>query len=233
MSHKLSANLPQQPSGFIIRQLGTVAYEEAYSRMQAFTAARDDTTPDEFWLLQHPPVYTLGRGARDGHLHQTGEIPVVKTDRGGQVTYHGPGQLIVYVLVDLKRRGYGVRSLVQRMEQALIDYLATHSIIASRRYGAPGVYVGDAKIAALGLRVRNGCSYHGLALNVDMDLAPFDRIDPCGYPGLAVTRLSEHGIADTMPLIADELLGHLHGRLEAAPQDQPTLLSTMENVAHD
>ncbi len=216
-----------------IQNLGIIDYQTAYTRMQAFTAARDETTPDEFWLLQHPAVYTLGRGARDGHLHQPGEIPVVKTDRGGQVTYHGPGQLIVYVLVDLKRRGYGVRSLVQRIEQALIDYLASNSIIAARRAGAPGVYVDDAKIAALGLRVRNGCSYHGLALNVDMDLAPFERIDPCGYPGLAVTRLSDHGVTDTMSVIADQLLGHLSGRLEAAPVDQPTLSPTMENVAHD
>ncbi len=216
-----------------IRKLGLVDYQTVYTRMQTFTAARAEVTPDEFWLLQHPPVYTLGRGARDGHLHQPGEIPVVKTDRGGQVTYHGPGQLIVYVLIDLRRRGYGVRSLVQRIEQALIDYLASRSIVASRRSGAPGVYVDDAKIAALGLRVRNGCSYHGLALNVDMDLAPFARIDPCGYPGLAVTRLSDHGVTDTMPQITDELLGHLRGWLEAAPPDQPTLSPTMENVAHD
>lgn len=216
-----------------IRNLDIIDYQTAYTRMQAFTAARDDTTPDEFWLLQHPPVYTLGRGARDGHLHQSGEVPVVKTDRGGQITYHGPGQLIVYVLVDLKRRGYGVRSLVQRIEQALIDYLASQSIIAARRAGAPGVYVDDAKIAALGLRVKNGCSYHGLALNVDMDLAPFERIDPCGYPGLAVTRLSDHGVTDTMPVIADQLLGRLSGRLESAPVDQPMTSLTMENVAHD
>lgn len=216
-----------------IRKLGLVDYQTVYTRMQAFTAARAEATPDEFWLLQHPPVYTLGRGARDGHLHQPGEIPVVKTDRGGQVTYHGPGQLIVYVLVDLKRRGYGVRSLVQRIEQALIDYLASKSIVATRRAGAPGVYVDDAKIAALGLRVKNGCSYHGLALNVDMDLAPFACIDPCGYPGLAVTRLSDHGVTDTMPEIADELLGHLDGRLEAAAMNQPTIIPTMENVAHD
>lgn len=223
----------QVTDGLRTKQLGLLDYQTVFSRMQSFTAARDTDTPDEIWLLEHPPVYTLGLGARDGHLHQPGEIPVVKTDRGGQVTYHGPGQLIVYVLVDLKRRGYGVRSLVQRIEQALIDYLASQSIIAARRAGAPGVYVDDAKIAALGLRVKNGCSYHGLALNVDMDLAPFERIDPCGYPGLAVTRLSDHGLTDTMPMIADQLLGHLSGRLESALVDQPMTSSTMENVAHD
>ena len=156
--------------------------------MQAFTAARTAETPDEFWVLEHPPVYTQGQAGRPEHLLHATDIPVIRTDRGGQITYHGPGQLVIYTLVDLRRRGYGIRELVRRMEQAVIDMLAAHNIVGERLNGAPGVYVGGAKIAAVGLRVKRGCTYHGLALNVDMDLTPFTAINPCGFPGLGVTQ---------------------------------------------
>ena len=159
--------------------------------MQEFTAQRDDHSPDEIWLLEHPPVYTLGQAGKPEHLLNVTDIPLVNIDRGGQITYHGPGQLVAYTLIDIKRRGYGVRDLVQRMEQAIIELLARHAITAHRRDNAPGVYVNDAKIAALGLRIKHGCSYHGLALNVDMDLHPFANINPCGYQGMAVTQLRD------------------------------------------
>ena len=159
--------------------------------MQDFTAQRDDHTPDEIWLLEHPPVYTLGQAGKPEHLLNATDIPLINIDRGGQITYHGPGQLVAYMLIDIKRRGYGVRDLVQRMEQAIIELLARHAITAHRRDNAPGVYVNDAKIAALGLRIKHGCSYHGLALNVDMDLHPFTNINPCGYQGMAVTQLRD------------------------------------------
>lgn len=173
--------------------------------MQDFTARRDAATADELWLLEHPPVFTQGQAGRPEHLRAATGIPLVAVDRGGQITYHGPGQAVVYVLVDLRRRGYGIRELVVRMEQAVIDLLADHGIAASRLSGAPGVYVGGAKIAALGLRVRHGCTYHGLALNVDMDLAPFAAIDPCGYPGLAVTQCRDLGVGLTPPQAAERL----------------------------
>jgi lipoyl(octanoyl) transferase len=161
--------------------------------MQAFTDARDGDTPDELWLLTHPPVYTLGQAGRPEHLLAPGEIPVIRVDRGGQVTYHGPGQLVAYLLLDLRRAGLGVRRLVSLLEQSVIDLLGGYGIAAAARPDAPGVYVDGAKIASLGLRVRRGCSFHGLALNVDMDLAPFTRINPCGLPGLAVTQLVDLG----------------------------------------
>lgn len=162
--------------------------------MQEFTARRDTDTPDELWLLEHPPVYTLGQAGRREHLLAATDIPLVPIDRGGQITYHGPGQVVVYVLVDLRRRGYGVRELVTRMEQAVIEVLAAHAVVAQRLAGAPGVYVDGAKIAALGLRVKRGCTYHGLALNVDMDLAPFAAINPCGYAGMRVTQCRDLGV---------------------------------------
>jgi lipoyl(octanoyl) transferase len=180
--------------------------------MQRFTEARDPTTADELWLLEHPPVFTLGRNTKPEHLHDTGEIPVIQVDRGGQVTYHGPGQLIAYVLLDLRRRGLGVQSLVRLLEQSVIDLLAEHGIDAHRRERAPGVYVGERKIAALGLRVRRGCSFHGLSLNVDTDLAPFGMINPCGYQGLEITRMSALGIDTSMDRIAAQLSRHI-GRL--------------------
>ena len=162
--------------------------------MQRFTDTRDEHTGDELWLLEHPPVYTLGRNGKDEHLLDPGDIPVIRTDRGGQVTYHGPGQLIAYCLLDIRRRRLGVQSLVRILEQAVIDLLAAYNVSGTRRDRAPGVYVDGRKIAALGLRVRRGCSFHGLALNVDMDLSPFARINPCGYEGLEVTQLRDLGI---------------------------------------
>jgi lipoyl(octanoyl) transferase len=192
-------------SAVLIKRLGRVDYELTWRAMQAFTAARGPATPDELWLLEHPPVFTLGQAGRREHLLRPTEIPLIPIDRGGQITYHGPGQVVVYVLVDLKRRGYGVRELVQRMEQAVIDLLAESGIGSERRAGAPGVYVGGAKIAALGLRIKHGCSYHGLALNVDMDLAPFSLINPCGYTGLAVTQTRDHGIPDMPERLGERL----------------------------
>lgn len=179
----------------IVRSLGRVEYEPTWRAMQAFTSQRVADTPDELWLLEHPPVYTLGQAGKREHLIAATDVPVVPIDRGGQITYHGPGQAVVYVLVDLRRRGYGIRELVARMEQAVIDLLAGQGVTAGRLAGAPGVYVDGAKIAALGLRIKHGCTYHGLALNVDMDLAPFAAINPCGYPGLRVTQCRDLGIA--------------------------------------
>lgn len=174
-----------------IKHLGQVEYEPTWRAMQAFTASRTADTPDEFWVLEHPPVYTQGQAGKPEHLLHATDIPVIRIDRGGQITYHGPGQLVIYTLVDLRRRGYGIRDLVGRMEQAVIDMLAILGIVGGRVSGAPGVYVDGAKIAALGLRVKHGCTYHGLALNVDMDRAPFSAINPCGLPGLAVTQCAE------------------------------------------
>lgn len=191
----------------VIRRLGQVEYEPTWRAMQAFTAQRVADTPDELWLLEHPPVYTQGQAGKPEHLIAATDIPVVPIDRGGQITYHGPGQLVAYLLVDLRRRGYGVRELVTRMEQAVIDLLAAEGVTAERQAGAPGVYVAGAKIAALGLRVRHGCTYHGLALNVDMDLAPFAAINPCGYAGLAVTQCRDLGLAFSVPQ-AEQALTH-------------------------
>lgn len=178
----------------IVRSLGCVEYEPTWRAMQAFTAQRVADTPDELWLLEHPPVYTLGQAGRREHLIEATAIPVVPVDRGGQITYHGPGQVVAYVLADLHRRGYGIRELVNRMEQAVIDLLAVHDVAAQRLAGAPGVYVDGAKIAALGLRVKHGCTYHGLALNVDMNLGPFAAINPCGYVGMPVTQCHDLGV---------------------------------------
>jgi lipoyl(octanoyl) transferase len=182
-----------------VRTLGRADYAATWQAMQAFTDARDATTPDEFWLVEHAPVYTLGLAGRREHVLRDNGIPVIKVDRGGQVTYHGPGQLVVYLLLDLKRRRLGVRELVRRIERGVIDWLASFGIAAFGEIDAPGVYVRlsdgrKAKIAALGLKIRNGCSYHGAAVNLDMDLAPFRDIDPCGYPGLAVTQLADLGV---------------------------------------
>ncbi len=179
----------------LIKMLGRMDYAPAWRAMQAFTAARTAATADELWVLEHPPVYTLGQAGKAEHLLAANGIPLVNCDRGGQITYHGPGQAVVYTLVDLRRRGYGIRELVSRIEQAVIDLLADCAIRGERRSGAPGVYVGGAKIAALGLRVKRGCTYHGVALNVDGDLAPYGAINPCGYAGLPVTRLLDYGVS--------------------------------------
>ncbi|HEX6003449.1 MAG TPA: lipoyl(octanoyl) transferase LipB [Burkholderiales bacterium] len=193
----LTSSVTRAPRAPIqVRQLGRVDYEPTWRAMQRHTASRDSDTPDEIWILEHSPVYTVGIAGRAGHLPRSDTgIALVRTDRGGQVTYHGPGQIVAYLLLDLRRRGWGVRALVRRMEQAVIDLLAGYGITARGSEDAPGVYVGGAKIAALGLRIRNGCCYHGIALNVDMDLQPFRAIDPCGYPGLVVTQLRDLGVA--------------------------------------
>jgi lipoyl(octanoyl) transferase len=198
-----------------VRRLGRTDYEETWRAMQAFTDGRAANTPDELWLTEHPPVYTLGVAGRAEHLPRVANgIPVVKTDRGGQITYHGPGQVVAYLLLDLRRRGLTIRPLVRIMEQAVMDLLALHSVSAERRNQAPGVYVGGAKIAALGLRVRNGCCYHGLAFNADMDLTPFHAIDPCGYPGLRVTHARELGIAAPVAALSADLVRMLEDRLQ-------------------
>lgn len=194
----------------VVRRPGLADYEPVWREMQSFTLARKADTPDEFWRVEHPPVYTLGVAAKPEHLPRADNgIPLVKTDRGGQITYHGPGQIVIYTLLDLRRRNLGVRALVRRLEQAVIELLEGYGIDASSLEDAPGVYVGDAKIAALGLRVRNGCCYHGLSLNVDMDLTPFDVINPCGYPGLEVTQLRDLGVSDPADAIAEKLLDRL------------------------
>ena len=192
-----------------VRRLGRQPYLSVWQAMRAFTDGRDATTTDELWLLQHDPVFTLGQAGKWEHVLAAGEIPVLPVDRGGQVTYHGPGQIVAYPLLDLRRLGLGVRELVQRIEQAIIDTLDVWNVVALRRAGAPGVYVGAAKIAALGLRVRRGCTFHGLAFNVAMDLEPFGRINPCGFHGLAVTQLSDIGGPSRLADVEDVLIGHL------------------------
>jgi len=197
-----------------IERLGLVDYEATWQRMKSLTLQRTPDEHDQLWLLQHPPVYTLGLAARATHLPRVAtRIPVVKSDRGGQITYHGPGQIIVYTLVDLRRLGIGVRQFVRRLEQSIVELLKAYGIAASGREQAPGVYVGETKIASLGLRIRNGCSYHGVSLNVDMDLAPFANIDPCGYPGLRVGQLRDLGIGDDLGIIGEKLLASLQANL--------------------
>lgn len=200
-----------------VRRKGLVEYQAGWDAMRAYTAARDASTPDEIWLLQHPPVYTLGQAGKPEHLLRDTGIPLVRIDRGGQITYHGPGQLVAYLLVDLIRRRIKVREMVALMEQALIDCLAEYGVRAERQPGAPGVYVDGAKIAALGLRVRNGCSYHGLALNVDVDLEPFTWINPCGYEGLKTIRLADFGVTASVDEVGEALLRHLQRLLPPIP----------------
>jgi len=202
----------------IVKQLGQVDYLPTFEAMQAFTVNRDASTPDELWLLEHPPVFTQGLAGKPEHILQTSDIPIVQIDRGGQVTYHGPGQLVAYLLLDLRRHKLGVRDLVRLLENSVIGVLAEDGITAYGKVDAPGVYVQlknewgeyEAKIASLGLRIKNGCCYHGLALNVSMDLAPFSLINPCGYQGLQVTRMVDLGInktpADLFGKMADKIL---------------------------
>ena len=206
--HRLSVNpAPITTEPLLVRRLGMVPYGATLERMREFTMKRDDSTPDELWLLEHPPVYTVGIAGKSEHWPRVDNgIPVVRVDRGGQITYHGPGQLVAYLLLDLKRRGLTIRPLVRRMEQAVITLLASYGIEANGDPDAPGVYVNGDKIAALGLRVKNGCCYHGLALNVNVDLAPFHVINPCGYAGLRVTRTRDLGITDRKSLIGMRLI---------------------------
>ncbi len=205
-----SSRLSPLASRLVVHRLGLSDYEKTWREMQNFTAARDAATPDELWLVEHPPVYTLGLNGKAQHLPRIqNAIPVIKVDRGGQITYHGPGQIVVYTLLDLRRRGFGVRALVRKLENAVIELLADYGIEAKGRDDAPGVYVAGAKVAALGLRVRNGCCFHGISLNVDIDLLPFRAIDPCGYPGLQVTRLRDLGIDEPAETVAEKLLAKL------------------------
>lgn len=202
--------------------MGRRDYEPVWHAMRSFTDGRSPDTLDELWVVEHPPVYTVGLNGRDRHLLDTGAIPVVHVDRGGQVTYHGPGQVVVYLLLDLQRRGLGIRALVERIEDSLIDLLDSYSIAGERRPGAPGIYVAGAKIAALGLRVRRGRCYHGVSLNVDMDLTPFAGIDPCGYPGMAVTQLTALGAPRETGQVADELVAALIRHLDRAAHTRET-----------
>lgn len=198
----------------LVKRLGQVDYEPTWQAMQAFTAARQPKTPDELWIVEHPPVYTLGQAGKPEHILQDVGIPIVKIDRGGQVTYHGPGQVVIYLLLDLARLKIKVRELVTAIEQAVIDFLAAYDITAERRDGAPGVYVGDAKIAALGLKIKNGCSYHGLSLNVDMDLSPFAAINPCGYAGLKVIQTTDLNMPLTPHEAGEQLSQYLLVQLD-------------------
>lgn len=229
----------------VIKHLGLANYQATFDAMRARTKARMQDTPDEIWLLEHPPVFTLGLAGKPEHILNAGEIPVVKIDRGGQVTYHGPGQLVAYLLLGLRTRGYGVKELVRRIEQSIIDLLQEYGIAAERRAGMPGVftehdttkiagirtlspagrgqgegvrptdYAAFAKIAAIGLRVSNHATYHGLSLNVNMDLTPFSRINPCGYEGLAVSQLADFGVRDNVALVGAKLATHLVRHLKA------------------
>jgi lipoyl(octanoyl) transferase len=209
---------------FLVKHLGLADYESTYQAMRDFTQQRDSDTPDEIWILEHPPVFTLGLAGDAGNLHSpSNDIPLVQVDRGGEITYHGPGQIVVYLMLDLRRLGIFVKELVSRIEQALIDTLADFAIQAERHAGAPGIYIAQessmqieyrgAKIAALGLKVSKGCSYHGLALNVSTDLAAFARIHPCGYEGLRTVDMQTLGIKDNIDIISQTLFGHLQKQL--------------------
>lgn len=204
---------PEPVRSLVIRELGLQDYIPVWERMQHFTSERDATSPDEIWLLSHPPVFTQGQAGKAEHVLAPGNIPVIQIDRGGQVTYHGPGQLVVYLLLDLRRLDYGIRVLVDLIEESVISVLAGLGISAETRPKAPGVYVNDAKIAALGLRVRKSCSYHGLSLNVDMDLEPFNRINPCGYSGLQSTSIAAELARQQRPAGDEELFGRVTGLL--------------------
>lgn len=210
---------PAQVSGLPlrIRDLGRSDYRQTWQAMLDFTLARTAETGDEIWCCEHPPVFTLGQAGRPEHLLADIGIPLIRTDRGGQITYHGPGQVVVYLLLDLSQRRLKVREVVNLMEQSVIDFLAAHGVTGERRAAAPGVYVAAAKIAALGLRVRRSCCYHGLSLNVDMDLTPFGAINPCGYPGLQVTQTKDLGLALTPRQASAALVEQLAQQLEGKP----------------
>jgi lipoyl(octanoyl) transferase len=216
--HKLTAS-PERVA-LSVHYRGLADYTGTWQEMQAYTDTRTAETPDELWLLQHPPVFTLGRNGKTEHLlHNPGDIPVIHVDRGGQVTYHGPGQLVAYPLLDLKRRRLGIQSLVHLLEKSVIDLLVDYSIHAGRRDKAPGVYVDGRKIAALGLRVRRGCCYHGLSLNVKMDLSPFSMINPCGFADLEVTQLADLGIDVPFDTVTAQYRQHLEHLLNASAHE--------------
>lgn len=216
-----------QASSVLVKNLGLVNYQDAYTAMQSFTKERLPTTPDELWILQHPPVFTLGLAGNAANLHQpVKHIPLIKVDRGGEITYHGPGQIIIYLLLDLKRKKLFVKELVRAIEQSVIDTLTKYGVLAERKPGAPGIYIAKqnqtspfegAKIAALGLKITKQCSYHGLALNVAMDMRPFDAIHPCGYEGLQTVDMKTLGISENIDLVAARLVDHLKRQLHLAP----------------
>lgn len=221
----------------LVRRFGVMPFEPVWRAMQDFNTRRSADTPDEVWLLQHPPIYTLGMAGKPEHLLQASDIPLLKIDRGGQITYHAPGQIIAYLLLDLKRHQLGVRELVRKMEQSVVNLLSNHGVSAHGDDAAPGVYLEDgAKIAALGLRVRRGCSYHGLSLNVDLDLTPFGWINPCGYQGMAVSRTADLGVNTPLDQLQEELLLMLHQiitptcRLQAAAATLPQLPEPVASV---
>lgn len=222
--------LPQAGEGdkrlLVRRFAGLQPYEPMWRAMQAFTDARTAETADELWVVEHEPVFTLGQAGKWEHVLMPGDIPVVPVDRGGQVTYHGPGQIVAYPLIDLRRAGIGVREFVQRIEQAIIDTLAEWNIVAARKDGAPGVYVAGAKVAALGLRVRRGCTFHGLAFNVNMDLQPFHRINPCGFQGLQVTQVLDLGGPSRLGEVESVLVAELARQLRLEPARAEPLLTS-------
>jgi len=205
-------------SQVVIREFGLQAYEPVWRAMQSFTDARNESTPDEIWFAEHESVFTLGLNTAPEHLLAPGDIPVIQVDRGGQVTYHGPGQLMIYPLIDLRRAGLGVRDLVTALEQSVVDLAAEYGIDAASRCDAPGVYIDGVKLASVGLRIRRGASFHGMALNVDVDLEPFSRINPCGFKGLELTDLARLGANDDRASVRDKLLPHLlrHLRMDQA-----------------
>ncbi|KAA3639950.1 MAG: lipoyl(octanoyl) transferase LipB [Proteobacteria bacterium] len=211
---------PVKPS-LLIKNLGRRDYQSVWSAMQQFTDHRDINTTDELWLVEHPPVFTQGLAGKAEHLLAPGDIPVVQVDRGGQVTYHGPGQIVAYPLIDLRRHGIGVKSLVHGIEQAVIDVLAQYDVAAERKLKAPGVYVKGDKIAALGLKIRKGCSYHGLAFNIDMDLSPFARINPCGFSGLKVIQLRDLNQECDVPSVQKQLVNSFCKNLNFSSHQAP------------
>ena len=215
----------------IVRRLGCQAYQPVLDAMRGFSERRDGNSVDEFWVLEHEPVFTLGQAGKPEHVLAAGDIPVIRVERGGQVTYHGPGQIVGYPMIDLRRLGIGVRELVNRIEQAIIDTLDHWNIVAMRRPGAPGVYVGDAKVGALGLRIRRGCSFHGLALNVGMDLEPFRRINPCGYQGLQVTQVLDLGGPGSLKAVEDVLIDELSRQFGFTPQPGAAELPIFADMA--
>ena len=217
-----------KPSTIIIRQLGRQEYAATFARMQTFTLSRTENTPDEIWLLEHPPVFTQGQAGKAEHILDSGKIPVVQSDRGGQVTYHGPGQLVAYFLIDLRRLVIGIRRLVTILEESVVATLGEYGIHAAPRADAPGVYVDGAKICSLGLRVRHGCSYHGIAFNVNMDLSPFARINPCGFKNLPVTQVHDFAPDACVATVAGRLIPHL---CQHFGYTQPNIINEVE--AHD
>ena len=219
--------MPPATDVLSVYHLGRQPFATTWAAMEAYTNSRGDDGADQLWLLEHDPVYTLGQAGKPEHVLAAGDIPVLRTNRGGQVTYHGPGQIVAYPLIDLRRRKLGVREFVCRIEQGLIDTLATWDIPAQRRAGAPGVYVREAKIGALGLRVRHGCSFHGMALNVALDLEPFSRINPCGYEGLQVTSVLDCGGPGSLETVGSVLVGKLAAQLGLQPLAMPGLPPVM------